>query len=262
MVQFSKYLIIGINDNFMAKYSGNFGTLAAQYDALRPTYPKKALSLIFKSIEESDPVILDLGCGTGISTRQLAKIRGTIFGCDIDSKMLKVARSNSTDVRYIEAQAERLPFENKMFDCVTAFIAFHWFMNKKSIRQIKRVLKRRGVLCIIQPRFVSFQKDYRIILEKELKLKIPKKYKTSAEIIPFLEANGFSVKKYMVKPTTKYTLNEYIELLKSYSLWNFVPTKRKKEVENLLKKYFRTKLRNGYIRNVKDIEVIIAKTEN
>lgn len=244
----------------MTKYFGNFGKLAAKYDALRPAYPKKVISVIFDSIQARNPVILDLGCGTGISTRQLAKIKTSVIGCDIDKDMLRIARLNpKPNINYVEGSAEKIPFDNYMFDCVTTFIAFHWFMNKRAIRQIKRVLKPNGVFCIVQPRFASFQKDYRIILEKELKRKIPKRYKQSEEILPFLKQNGFNgVKRCVVKSNVKYTLDEYIELLKSYSLWNFVPVTRRKEIENLLKSYFQSKLVNEYIRNIEDIEVIVA----
>ena len=244
----------------MTKYSGNFGKLAAKYDALRPSYPKNVISIIFASIKSRTPVILDLGCGTGISTRQLTKSKASVIGCDIDKSMLKIARfSPKLNIKYVQGYAEKLPFENNKFDSVTTFIAFHWFMNKKAIRQIKRVLKPNGILCIVQPRFMPFQKDYRMVLEKELRHKIPKRYKQSKEILPFLKQSGFRVKRHVIKSNVKYTLNEYIELLKSYSLWNFVPMGRRKEIESLLKSHFQSKLVNGYIRNIKDIEVIVAK---
>ena len=244
-----------------AKPFGEFGKLAVQYDTFRPSYPKKAISFIYNTIGVKQPDILDLGCGTGISTRQLAKNKGLIVGYDADKQMLKVAlqqNQNQSNISYRNGRAEKLPFENNSFDGVTAFIAFHWFMNKKAINEIKRVLKSHGALCIVQPRFALFQKDFRIILEKELHLKILKNYKISKEIMPFLIENGFRAKKKIFESDTKYTLSEYLSLLKSYSLWNYVPVNRQKEIEELLKRHFKAKLRNGYIRNIRYVEVIIA----
>ncbi len=244
----------------MVKYSGNFGNFAVIYDALRPTYPKKLISLIFNNIEANQPSILDLGCGTGISTRQLAQVKSSIIGFDIDKKMLRTAKlKKKSNIKYVQGNANKLPFDTNSFDCVTAFTSFHWFMNKKAVYEIKRVLKSNGMLCIIQPIFASFQKDYRKILEKEIDCKIPKKYKISKEIVPFLNSYGFHTEKFLFKPMIKYNIREYIELLKSYSLWNFVPIKRRKEIEYLLKGHFSKKLINGYICNIKYIEVIIAK---
>lgn len=244
----------------MAKSSGEFGRLAAQYDAFRPTYPKKVISIVYGAIHSKNPVILDLGCGTGISTRQLAREKSSVVGCDIDAKMLKVALQRAKgNISYKQGSAEKLPFADAAFDAVTTFIAFHWFMNRKAINEIKRVLKPKGALCVVQPRYLQVQKDFRIILERELRRKIPKKYKISTEIVPFLVKNGFRVKMQNVRSDAKYTLNKYVDLLKSYSLWNYVPEPRRKEIEKLLKAHFRLKLQDGYIRNIKNIEVIIVK---
>lgn len=239
-------------------FFGEFGKLATQYNNMRPVYPKKIISIIQKTIPLKRPTILDLGCGTGISTRQLSNI-GIVIGCDADRKMLKVASQYlKPNISYENAKSEKLPFDNARFDAVTAFISFHWFMNKKAINEIKRVLKPNGVLCIVQPRFASFQKDYRMILERELRIKIPKKYKIASEILPFLNANDFQISCHVVKSNVTYSLPKYIELLKSYSLWNYVPISRREKIESMLKSHFKTKLRKGHIQNTKNIEVIIA----
>jgi len=244
----------------MRKYTGNFGKLAEQYDSFRPAYPKHITSLIYGAIASKKPLILDLGCGTGISTRQLAhKKSSAIIGCDIDGKMLKAAlRHKKSNISYKRAAAEKLPFPDDKFDAVTSFIAFHWFMNREAVHEIRRVLKPHGLLSVVQPRFASFQKDFRIILEREIKQNIPKKYKIGTEIAVFLKKNGFRTEQHVVKSDVKYTLDEYLNLLKSYSLWNYVPKPRRKEMENKLRMHFRRKLRNGYIHNIKNIDVITA----
>lgn len=226
----------------MSKSSGAFGKLAAEYDSMRPTYPKKAISIVHGAINSRHPNVLDIGCG-----------------CDIDRKMLKAALKRPLkNVCYKQGSAQKLPFSNAAFDAATAFIAFHWFMNKKAIREIRRVLKPQGILFIVQPRYAAIQKDFRIILERELRRKLPKNYKTGKEIIPFLDASGFKTRKRVVKTDVKYTINPYLRLLQSYSLWNYVPMPRREEMREILKMHFRKKLRNGFIRNMKDVEVIIA----
>lgn len=248
--------------NKTAKPFGEFGKLATQYDALRPEYPKKIISLIYEAIGVKQPTILDLGCGTGISTRQLAKNKGIIIGVDADKQMLTTASQQArSNILYKHSRAEKLPFENASFDAVTAFTSFHWFMNKKAINEIKRVLKPRGIICIVQPRFASFQKDSCVLLQKNLHCKIPKNYIRSTEMIPLLIKNGFKANKQIVESNIKYTLNHYISLLKTYSWWNYVPILRQKEIEQLLKSHFKTKMKNGYIRNIKNFEVITARKE-
>ena len=238
---------------------GGFGKLAAQYDAMRPAYPKKVISIIYKASNLRRPIILDIGCGTGISTRQLAKNGASVIGCDPDSKMLKAASKHSMDnISYKRSKAEKLSFGDATFDIVTAFISFHWFMNKKSINEIKRVLKPHGLLCIIQPRYALIQKDFRAILENELSVKFPKNYKISTEIIPFLAKNGFNTRRCVIKSNVRYTVDEFVMLLQSYNLWNYVHVSHRKEMLDIIYKHFKKKAGKNYIRNIKDVEVIIA----
>jgi ubiquinone/menaquinone biosynthesis C-methylase UbiE len=63
----------------------------------------------------------------------------------------KAARKHKTvnKEKYVTGSAERIPFSNNTFDAVTAFAAFHWFDNKASLNEIKRVLKPGGIFFVV-----------------------------------------------------------------------------------------------------------------
>lgn len=102
---------------------------------------------------------LDLCCGTGMVTRDLARTGGPlaqVIGVDFSQSMLQIARSRIassalTNVRFIQANALDLPFASDSFDCVTTAYGLR---NVSDIRriclEIHRVLKPGGHLAALE----------------------------------------------------------------------------------------------------------------
>ncbi|HEY3417825.1 MAG TPA: ubiquinone/menaquinone biosynthesis methyltransferase [Armatimonadota bacterium] len=66
---------------------------------------------------------LDLCCGTGDVTRELAGRGASVVGLDASAKMLAIAAGRTEgDVSYVQGDALHLPFDDASFDAVT--IAF------------------------------------------------------------------------------------------------------------------------------------------
>lgn len=246
----------------MKNPTGNFGEQAELYDRARPGYSAQVLSLIASQVKTKNPMVLDIGCGTGISTRLLAqKLKGVIIGCDVDLDMVKVALNHEQEnVAYGFGDVRKIPYMKGAFDLVTAFTAFHWFTDKPALKEIKRVLKTTGKLVTIQPRHTApHGSDMRLILQRELKKEIPASY----SIAPFEESlakGGFRViSQKTFKDVHKYTLDEYLVLLQTYSIWSSVPVPERVRMLKILKKHFSTKVEGGFIYDTRDVEVIIAE---
>ncbi len=106
--------------------------------------------------------VLDIACGTGDSSIELKKNGINVTGIDIADKMLEKAKIKSPDIDFILGSAESLPFENNSFDAVTISFGIRNFDNRdKCIKEIHRVIKKDGVLCILE-----FAKPENIILRK------------------------------------------------------------------------------------------------
>jgi trans-aconitate methyltransferase len=92
--------------------------------------------------------ILDLGCGTGRLTAELAAgVAGARFiGADLSHAMLAEARRNNGGIAYVRADGVALPF-TVAFDAVFSAAAFHWIPDHAALyREIHGVLKPGGRL--------------------------------------------------------------------------------------------------------------------
>jgi len=98
--------------------------------------------------------ILDVGCGFGgaISMLNARHSLTDLVGVNIDGRQLEVARSHvqaraTNSVKFVEASACELPFENRSFDTVFAVECIFHFPSKETfIREALRVLKPGGRL--------------------------------------------------------------------------------------------------------------------
>lgn len=121
--------------------------------------------------------LLDLGCGTGRALRYAASLvngQGEFkkpldvvsssfrdsypaflcgIGIDISSKMLEVAKANSSgykNIHFSRANTAELPFENNCFDLVMCSMSFHHYYNPAQVlNEIYRVLKSNGRIYIL-----------------------------------------------------------------------------------------------------------------
>lgn len=92
--------------------------------------------------------ILDVGCGAGFLSNQLARQGYKVTGVDIEEDVLEVAKKHDVtkQVNYRKADAYKLPFENASFDIVTAMdFLEHVNQPQKVIAEFSRVLKPGGL---------------------------------------------------------------------------------------------------------------------
>jgi ubiquinone/menaquinone biosynthesis C-methylase UbiE len=92
---------------------------------------------------------LEVGCGTGAVTRFAASELGLrAIGIDIDPEQIATARSEAAgvaSVRFAEADAARLPFEDGSFDVVLSFMATHHIGDPDAaLGEVARVLRPGG----------------------------------------------------------------------------------------------------------------------
>ncbi|AJF63163.1 MAG: hypothetical protein QT11_C0001G1039 [archaeon GW2011_AR20] len=114
-----------------------YNNIAKSYNELHGEEQIKKLDIIKKNIKIISP-LLDVGCGTGISTNYF---NVESVGVDNSKEMLKYGSGN-----LIYGNAEKLPFEDKTFNTVISVTSFHNFKNmEKALLEIKRVSKNNSI---------------------------------------------------------------------------------------------------------------------
>jgi ubiquinone/menaquinone biosynthesis C-methylase UbiE len=92
---------------------------------------------------------LDIGCGEGRLTRDLASLGHRVIGIDASPTMLAAAREADPEGEYVEGDLARLPFEDGVADLAVAFMSL---MEVADIRgaaaEIARVLEPGGALAV------------------------------------------------------------------------------------------------------------------
>lgn len=106
--------------------------------------------------------VLDVGCGTGIITRDLAELSaGEVIGIDLDEAKLDVARQSLGGVEGLSfqvADAQSLPFEDGAFDLVVFNIVLVYVPDKqRALNEMARVIGQGGhVLATMEPDYASY----------------------------------------------------------------------------------------------------------
>lgn len=134
-----------------AQWSGQ----AERYDASRPAAPPALPPLLAQLAHAPEPaLVVDLGCGTGLSTLLWADTAREVIGVEPNDDMRKAAerslarkRPAATNVRFVAATAQATGLPDASADIVTASQAFHWMEPTATLAEVGRVLRRGGVFA-------------------------------------------------------------------------------------------------------------------
>jgi ubiquinone/menaquinone biosynthesis C-methylase UbiE len=106
------------------------------------------------SITSSD-TILDVGCGGGNAISIMSELGGMVYGIDYSPSCVKKSISKNRNgvkagrVVIREGNAEAIPFEDGMFDLITAFeTVYFWPDVEAAFLEIHRKLKPSGVFLV------------------------------------------------------------------------------------------------------------------
>ena len=125
-----------------------YDAIAKGYEELYKEEQLKKIAIIKKYLKvKKDDKLLDVGCGTGLTTQPWPCKR---YGLDPSKELLKRARDKDK-IKYVLGRAESIPFPDNFFDIVISITALQNFSNiKKSLSEIKRVGKKKFVLSFLK----------------------------------------------------------------------------------------------------------------
>lgn len=117
------------------------------YARFRPDYPDE-LSRFLADVSPAQNLALDVGCGTGQLTRQIAEHFGAVIGIDSSADQIAHALPQN-GVEYHCGPAENLPVKNSCVDLVTVAQAAHWFDRPAFYRECRRVTVSDALVALI-----------------------------------------------------------------------------------------------------------------
>jgi SAM-dependent methyltransferase len=135
--------------------TGRFSGLADIYAKNRPGYPDAAMDYIIgRSGLNSTSRLIDVGCGTGISTRLFTARGIPVIGVEPNDAMRAKAEAEPMAPgqqvpTYLKGTAEATGLADGFADAVIAAQAFHWFKAEASLHEFHRVLRIGGHLALM-----------------------------------------------------------------------------------------------------------------
>ncbi len=143
-------------------YSGE--GFAAGYDSHRPSPPAALLDVLCLEAQVERPsLVVDLGSGTGLSTRAWADRADEVVGVEASPEMRAQAESvtSAENVRFVQAFAQETGLPDRVAEVVTCSQSFHWMEPEPTLAEAARILRPGGV-------FAAYDYDWPPIVHPEV----------------------------------------------------------------------------------------------
>jgi SAM-dependent methyltransferase len=121
--------------------------MAEGYATARPPVHPRVVDRIAAWLGERKRRALDLGCGSGLSTRPLLALADSCVGVDPVAAMVSSARVVAPSAWFVVASAESLPFRAGAFDVITAAGSLNYTVPGQAFSELARVLAPRGIVA-------------------------------------------------------------------------------------------------------------------
>jgi len=123
---------------------------AEHYDRYRPRPPLALLELLPPLAGVDRPaLVVDVGCGTGLSTRVWSERADQVIGVESSDAMRSFAEqaTDAPNVRYVGASSYATGLPDACADLVTAAQSLQWMQPERVFPEIGRILRAGGVFC-------------------------------------------------------------------------------------------------------------------
>jgi trans-aconitate methyltransferase len=171
------------------------------YDAKHAFVWKHGSDVVSLLAPQPGERILDLGCGTGHLTTQIAESGAHILGVDRSPEMIAAAQKSYPNLKFMIADATALPFHSE-FDAVFSNATLHWIHEpERAIRSVWNALHPggrfvaefggKGNIGRMQRAFDQVLEDLHLSRPGEIN---PWYYPSVSEYATLLEQNKFEVR--------------------------------------------------------------------
>ena len=139
----------------MSEASSIWTGKASNYARSRPTPPTILLDLLTQVIQMPRPeLVVDLGCGTGLSTVLWGERAARVIGIEPSADMRATAIEDlkehpyASNVEYREGFGQETGLPDGCADIVTCAQSFHWMEPTATLAEIARILRPGGLFAV------------------------------------------------------------------------------------------------------------------
>lgn len=128
-----------------------FRGFADIYDKARPKCPDKAKEILLRYLGDNPSLVVDIGCGTGLSTTIWSEASSKVIGIEPSIDMINLAKEKSSsldNVAFISAFSDNTGLENNCADVITCSQSFHWMNPDTTLNEVSRILKKGGGFAV------------------------------------------------------------------------------------------------------------------
>jgi len=144
----------------MQKSIWNATSEVLKYNSIRPDHPAKIVESVVKFLKQKYKgemkLAVDVGCGTGMSTRNLFGKFQSVLGVDLSEAMVEEARNcwkDHKNAQFQVARAEEIPVEDNSTQLVLVGRAIHYFDQQTFFKEADRMLVDNGVVAYYSVHF-------------------------------------------------------------------------------------------------------------
>ena len=191
--------------NNISKLIDEFDTFSTSYDEVVTEHLGYCSHMIIpdmmqKHFTTETPEILDLGCGTGISSTLFLQKNYNITGIDISPGMIEKAKLKQFKNLFCQSLEDPLPLNKDSFDAVLILGVLEFINDTKQLfTRINTVLKPGGIVG------VTFPKN-----KPEIETEIKVKSYSDKDIEKLVSGAGFQIieiKEFLGYESLEYTIN-------------------------------------------------------
>ncbi len=132
--------------------SSGYTKIAEKYQKQRNLYDNKSLLLKFTKLMPKNSRVIDLGCGAAIPVTRFLSDKGfKMTGMDFSEGMLKLARRNVPNARFIKMDIAGMKLKPNSFDGAVSFYAIIHVQRKshsKIYRSLHKIIKNEGIILV------------------------------------------------------------------------------------------------------------------
>lgn len=141
----------------LKQFYSSSGPYLRLLDSEDPEYFKRYVDLIERYSAKCQTV-LDLGCGTGLSSYLLSQKKEKVVGLDLSHLFLKKGneRYQAKNLLLTTGDILELPFKDETFDLVSSYLVIETLPDvERGLSEMARVVKKGGVVMVIAANLLS-----------------------------------------------------------------------------------------------------------